>query len=229
MNLLVPLQASKWLQIQMLLDIQEMRSLFDEIGDVFIYLVGKVTAIGEETLSKEVFLEKYQHYISQLKKGEELDSLTEYRHWFSSALSLAPDHVFSIPAGSGNQLTRAQKPIVQLQLHMMGYSSLEKKIRPMVLGKGSIYWGIQFSYPQLYLNPLTKKIENVLTEDGYPNTELFHTIQSWMRKNTVPTPFLIDEQRINVPIRLGKQCFSWINHHPQLQALGIKVAKGAGI
>lgn len=200
-----------------------MQSLLNGMGDISIYQVGKVTPSGDEIFSKDFFLEKYQEYIQALKSKKEPDFLATFREFFSTAFTKFPESVFSIPAGVGRQITRASKPIVQLQLHMMGYSEMEKKFRPMVLGKGSIHWGIQFSYPQLYQNPESKNIEKVFSDNTHPNTTLFRFIQKWMREHTVPTPFIVEGQIIRVPMRLGKQCFSWINEHPQLQALGISV------
>jgi len=45
---------------------------------------------------------------------------------------------------------------------------------------------------------------------------LFQKIKVWIRDNTRATPFLVDGERKNVPMRLGKKCFSWINTHPGL-------------
>lgn len=221
------LQASKWLQIQALLSSQEMEQLLKDIEGIKFYVVGKVISPGGETITKAEFLEKYEDYVSLLKAGQVPDA-TVFRPYFSSALTLADDHVFFIKAGENTQLVRTAKPVVQMQLHMMGYSAMEQKFRPMSLGIDSIHWGVQLSYPQLYLDAITKKIEKVLTNHEFPNTQLFRHIQSWIRNNTLPTPFFVDGKRINVPMRLGKECFEWINGHPQLRSLGIRVIKDVG-
>jgi hypothetical protein len=216
------MQASKWLQQQALLDSQEMEDLFRQMEEARIYLVGHVTELEEGVIPKKGFLGLYAEYILQLRNGLVPDS-SRFRPYFSSILTLSEDHLFSIKVGENKQLIRVAKPVVQLQLHTLGYSAIERKFRPMIMGKDSIHWGLQFSYPQLYLDPATKNVEKVLGDNRFPNNQLFNAIKKWIREHTVPTPFLVDDQRINVPMRLGKDCFSWINKHPQLQPLGIQV------
>ncbi len=43
--------------------------------------------------------------------------------------------------------------------------------------------------------------------------------KQWVRDNTRATPFSVEGKKINATMRLGKNCFSWINHHPQLKNL----------
>lgn len=222
-----PMQASKWLQIQALVESEELNLLFREIENVKIYLVGNVTGAGEGQISQRAFLEKYATYISLLREGM-IPNAADFRPFFSSILTLQEDHVTAIQLGDGKELIRVLKPVIQLQFHTIGFSSIEKKFRPKIMGKDSILWGIQFSYPQLYMDPLTKQIEKVLNENHFPNTSLFRTIQQWIRQHTVPTPFLVDDVKTNVPMRLGKKCFSWINQHPQLQAFKINVLVTSG-
>lgn len=218
-----PLQASKWLQLQMLLDAAEMEALLQEMGDVRIFLVGKVLSRGEELLSKEQFLENYRSYLSRLKDKDSLEALEKDRGWMSAAFTLSEEALFSTPVAGDKVLVRALKPLVQAQQHKIGYSALENQFRPMVLSKESIHWGLQFSYPQLYMNETTKQVEKVLQLPHLGNTELFRSIQKWVRENTIPTPFFVKGEKIRVPMRLGKACLSWINEHPQLLALGIQV------
>jgi hypothetical protein len=52
---------------------------------------------------------------------------------------------------------------------------------------------------------------------------LFRKIQLWSREATRATPFVLEGKRINVPIRIGKNCLSWIGNHPQLQSQNIGV------
>ena len=57
----------------------------------------------------------------------------------------------------------------------------------------------------------------------FPNTAVFKKMQQWTRMYTIATPFEVEGKKVNVPIRLGKQCLQWIHHHPQLQAKGLRV------
>jgi len=210
-----PMEVSKWLKLQALVDFQEMISLFDALGSFEIYLTGTVTKSGEGGVSREEFLEVYQNYIASLMKGEvPEDSI--YRPYFNAIFTVSSDLLYAIPVSQGRQLIRTSKPVVQLQSHSMDYSLLDEKFRPMVFGVDSISWGIQFSYPQLFLDPKTKEILQISENEMFPNTKLFRQLQKWLRKETIPTSFQVENEKINVPMRLGKKCLGWINKHPQL-------------
>lgn len=217
-----PMQASKWLQIQALIDAEEMRALFDHLGDFAIYLAGSLTTRDAGSLSKSQFLTVYEKYAAALKNGQIPDA-GEFRAVFSAVFSLSPQLLYAIPVENGKQLIRVSRPVVQLQAHSMDYTIYDEKFRPMVFGLDSILWGLQFSYPQLYLDPATKEVLQVNESDFFPNTRLFRDLQKWIRHQTIPTPFLVGSKQINVPMRLGKQCKEWINRHPQLLSKNIKV------
>lgn len=217
-----PMQASKWLAQPMLIDVAEMNGLLNTLGDFFIFLTSCITEEGKSNVTKEQFLKVYSHYIEELKQGKIPDE-NGFRHYFSSIFTVSTDHVYAITLENDQQLIRVSKPVVQLQGHKIGFSKADEKFRSRSFGGDSISWGIQFSYPQLYQNPTTQEIFQVKKGKEFPNTELFQRIQRWTRDNTVPTPFIVNEKQINVPMRLGKQCFSWINQHPQLLDTGISV------
>ena len=113
--------------------------------------------------------------------------------------------------------------MIQLQAHRFDYSPLDGKFRTMILGYDSVHWGLQFSYPHLFQN---EKLE-VLTvneSEQFPNSALFKKLQRWVRAHTLATPFEVGGHKVNASIRLGKQCFPWINDHPQLKEKKWKVA-----
>lgn len=215
-----PMQASKWLTAQVLIDEEEMRSLLDFIGTFALYTCGAVCLPGEERISTKNFLQAYSHYVQLLKEGQ-LPQTQDYRLPFSAAMTATLEALYVIPLNDGQQLVRVGKPVIQLQAHHIDYSSLDKKFRSMVFGENNIPWGIQFSFPQLYQDRTTGRVEKVLQTS--PNASLFQNLQKWVRQHTIPTPFYVEEKQYNVPMRLGKQCLSWINRHPQLVAKGIKV------
>lgn len=218
---MTPLQASKWLKCQMLLDIDEMHNLLETLGEFSIFLTGCVCRCGEECLSKNQFLEKYRTYVESLLGGKVPD-LTEYRPYFSSIFTLENEAIFSISVSENKHIIRVSRPVIQLQAHNVHYSAVDGKFHPMVFGNDTIMWGIQFSYPQLYLDPESRKVVSMMKSSS-PNTELFRKLQRWMRKNTTPTPFFVNGHVINVPMRLGKQCLSKIDNHPQLKQKEITV------
>jgi hypothetical protein len=214
------MEASKWLQVQALLDMDEIVQLFQALGNFKMYRIGAVLDLNETELSRDQFLECYRNYISTLKEGKVPQEI-DYRPAFTSVISVSPDMLQVVPVEGSKQIIKVIKPVIQIQVHRLGYSVVEEKFRPMVKGKESITWGIQFAYPQLFQE--SEEVFKVDESELFPNTYLFHTLQKWMRQNTIPTPFLVDGKKMNVPIRLGKNCFSWINHHPQLIEKNIKV------
>lgn len=217
-----PLQASKWLDLQLLIDVDELQELFCALGPFNIFKVGSVCPLQQGEISKALFLEQYEQYITHLKSGE-IPPEKLYRSLFSSIFTVTNEALFQILVGEERRIIRVAKPVLQLQVNQISYSPVDGKFRTMVFSKDSILWGIQFSYPQLFQDSLTREVFQVLHSDQFPNSSLFKRLQKWTRQYTIPTPFEVNGQKINVPIRIGKKCLSWIHQHPQLQTGSIKV------
>jgi hypothetical protein len=186
-------------------------------------MTGCVCQAGEARVTPKVFLEGYAQYIAALKEGL-LPDEQPLRRLFSSVLTLSPDVLYAIPLEGGRQILRVARPAVQMQFHCLGYSLADHKFRPLAFGSQSIYWGLQFSYPQLYQDLKIHEVFTVTDSPDFPNTALFRHLQKWMRQHTIPTPFLVDGRKINVPMRLGKHCLPWINKHPQFPKFNVSVA-----
>ncbi len=219
-----PLQASKWLQVQVLLDTAEMGVFFQALGDFFIYLTGTLQLKGSGAASHNDFLTAYNGYVEYIKNGQEPPDIS-FRPLFSSVFTRTLDALYVLETGNDQVIIRPSLPVIQLQLHRMGFSHIDHKFRSMVFGKDSLSWGIQFSYPQVFQDPITKSILSVDDSVQFPNTALFRILQRWVRHHTLPTPFLVSGERVNVPIRLGKNVFEWINRHPGLAQHGLNVVR----
>ncbi len=130
------------------------------------------------------------------------------------------DAMWLQPVADGRFLMKIGKPVIQIQAHFFTYSSLDGVFRPMTMGPESIFWGLQFSFPQIYQNPKTMELLEV---EESANSELFQKVRRWVRDATRATPFVVEGKKVNATIRIGKNCFSWIKNHPQLAAkkLGI--------
>lgn len=76
-----PMQVSKWLEVQVLIDADEMQALFEQLGNFSIYLAGALTPINEGIVTKSQFLSVYKKYIDALKTGQ-LPHEEEYRSLF---------------------------------------------------------------------------------------------------------------------------------------------------
>lgn len=217
-----PMQASKWIKCPMLIDGDEMESLIKFLKPFYIFITGTLTEQGHGEISTEEFLKKYREYIEELSKGI-IPNESLYRTYFSSIFTTTLDAVYALIVEGEKQLIRISKPIIQLQTHRLHYSDADQTFRSMSFGSEGISWGIQFSYPQLFQDGQTQEIGSVNIDS--PNTKLFRLLQRWMRDNTIPTPFIVEGQKINIPARLGKQCLPWINKHPQLVLKGFQVCE----
>jgi len=206
-------QASKWLKLPMLLDASELKSLFDSIAPFWIFPLTGV--VDGSPISSDIFIAEYGRWINALKQGS-APTDGELRSLLACAFTDDLESLWLQNVGRG-YLTKIRKPVIQVQAHFFSYSSVDGEFRSMSMGKESVFWGLQCSFPQVYQDPKTMDLFEM---DAHP---LFRKIQLWVRENTRATPFIVDGKRVNVPMRLGKCCFSWIQNHPQLIQQGIKV------
>jgi len=214
-----PYQASKWQQMQLLVEPSELEALFQELGDFSLFRLGGIFEAGEEEISTSEFVSHYSNYIDCLKQGEIPDKFP----WGAAALTTERGSLYLVEVAGGKQMVGIRRPVIQVQEHFFDYSQDDQKFRSMVYGTECITWGLQLSYPQIFTDPKTAAICNVLTDEGFPNTALFREFQRWVRRHTLPTPFVVEECKTNSPIRIGKSCLSWINRHPGLKTKGITV------
>ena len=216
------LRVSKWIKHQVLIDGDEMARLFAALGDFSIFVVSEVVSGANAKISHADFLERYASYVAALKAGDIPDE-GPLRRYFSSVFTATPEVLYAMQAGPDKFLIKALRPVIQLQTHHFFYSRVDGKFHSMVLGKESVAWGLQFSYPQIYQDPKDHGFSKVVDSSFFPNTGLFTGLVKWLRGNTLPTPLSVDGKRTNVPIRIGRQCLEWIDRHPQLIAQGIDV------
>lgn len=216
------MRVSKYLSSQALLSPEEMEALMEALPRFHIVAGSGLVEKGAGLIHSKDFLEIYRCYIQDLKEGKIPDE-KKYRERFSDMWTVSTDFLYSIPVEGERCIIRSNRPVLQLQAHSLAYSTADGKFRPMVLGKGSVSWGIQFSYPQMYQDPTTGSLHKVVKGEEFPNTDLFKQLQRWLRAHSLPTPFVVQGTQTNVPMRIGKQCLSWINQHPQLREKEIQV------
>ena len=191
-------QGSKYLKYQVLCDAEELVQLFDSSFSIHPLGLGD----GGPTS----FLPEYASVIEELKQGR----LPVVR-LPTCAFAEDPEALWKQEVPGGRYLMKIGKPVVLVQPHFFTYSPIDGVFRPMTLSQASIFWGLQFSFPQIAQDPKTMEFFEV---DPSP---LWQKIKHWVRNSTRATPFVVDGKKMNVPIRLGKNCFSWINRHPQLK------------
>lgn len=207
-------QGSKWLKFQVLCNPEELKELFFRLSPFFIFpLTGIVTG---QALSQQIFLEAYTDWIEGLKKGD-VPSDALLRSFLACAFTDNLEDLWLQEIPNKGYLVKISRPLIQVQTHYFTYSSEDAVFRPMSMGSETIFWGLQFSYPQIYQDPKTLELKTA------PQNRLFDILRLWVRESTRATPFLVEGKRVNSSIRTGKNCFSWIHQHPQLKARGIGI------
>lgn len=204
-----PIQISKWLYNRVLLDVEELRELLEELGELSFHPVGTVIDRQEMSMDRQGFVALYAEYISLLKKGEQPDQ-KQWNRLFAKAMTCEPDALFYLPLENNKVILRAEKPVIQIQHHTMRYSKEDGQIRSGVMGEDSVSWGLQFAIPQLYLDPTTNEV--VTLKDSSSNFQLFQKLQRWLRKESFPATFLVENNKeLTPPIRIGRNCANWMS------------------
>ncbi len=212
-------QAAKWLKIQALLDPVELSDLLSLCPPTWIYPLSGLFALGDVAVPKERLTSVYAEWIDCLKSGQVLDPV-QLRLWNALCWTRRPEAVWLQEVPGNRYLVKVGEPVVQIQVHYMSYSEADLEFRSMALGQSAIFWGLQFSFPQVYQDPKTLElIEGARGE----NWELFQHIRHYVREETLPTPVMINGKRKNLPMRLGRRCFSWIGMHRALTKQGLSI------
>lgn len=216
------LQVSKARKLPCLFSANEMERLLEDLGEVFLFDGSRPLPIEEAEIPTGDFLKEYRRYVEGIQCGALVDEAA-LRPFFSAFLSCSIEALYAMPLQGGKCLVKARRPVIQMKRHHFIFS--EGAFHSGVMGRASVSWGIEFSYPQLSLDPKSQEIRKVEKNGVFPNTELFHKLIRFVRDNTKPTPFIVGGERINQPIRLGKECFEWINNHPMLKETGLYVGR----
>lgn len=216
------MQVAKWNKVPVLLDLLEMKELFTALSPCHLVHVSSPVACGKEEVESSEFLQGYSDYVNALQNGK-VPPFESFRSLFSCALSRTLAPFYAIDLGKNRSLVKPRTPIIQLQAHSFFYSLVDQQFHSMVQGPESVFWGVQFSYPQLFQDPQTKQIVKVADRE-FENTVLFASLMQWIRSHTLATPFLVGDVRTNSPMRIGKKGLEWVNNHPQLKAKSITVS-----
>lgn len=211
-------QAAKWMKLQMLIDANGLNSLLKALQPLQIVSLSSVGSMEQLFLSSEQYVASYAGWIERLKQGL-LPEESELRPYQATAWVMDEESVWLQEIPKQRFMAKVCKPVLVVQIHFMGYSTVDGEFRPMVLSKESLFWGLQFSFPQVYQDPKTGQLLEV------EEKEIFSVLRRWSRDHTVPTPMLANGKKVNLPIRLGKECFSWIDRHPQLMQHKLQIAK----
>lgn len=210
-------QASQWIKLPLLCEADELLALLSHLEPLSIYPLTGLFPRVPPPLSNEAFAQEYGEWIEGLKKGIS-PSEASLKKILAAAFTSDPGALWAQKVSGERYAVKISQPVVQVQSHFFTYSEVDGVYRSLSMGPKAIFWGIQLSYPQVYQDP--KSLAFCKGEEG-ANAELFWKIRRWVREHTTATPLVAGGNLTHVPIRLGKQCKSWIGRHPELIAQGI--------
>ncbi|PIS01090.1 MAG: hypothetical protein COT84_04225 [Chlamydiae bacterium CG10_big_fil_rev_8_21_14_0_10_35_9] len=210
-------KASKWLHYPILCDPSELEQLFALWERFSIYSIGKVHSKNIQEISRKDFLSSFTKSIENLKKN----TVSTKDLMLPAVITEDKDCLYQYSPKENYYILKVERPVIQCQLHKFRFSHLDGSIRSMVFSNDSVFWGIQFSFPTLFQDPFTNQIVKV--DETFSNAHFVPLLRKWMRQHTFPVHFLYEDKILNSGMRLGKKCFSWINNHPELQAINLSV------
>lgn len=207
-----PLQVSKWLHLRVLMGSSELEELLLFLDFHTLHPLGR--PLSFTGIDRKDFLTLYETYLSCLKNGSDLDKAYWSRQ-FSLAMTLHLDALFAVALDSNRVVVRPKSPVIQLQHNQFYFSSDKATIHAGVLGN-TISWGMQFSFPQLWLSP-EQRVVTLRKEDPTGNATLFLSLQRWLRKQTLPVTFTYQGKKIATQLRITSSCLDWIENHKELK------------
>jgi hypothetical protein len=205
-------QGAKWWKVQALVSGEELQSLFSRLEPFWIYLLG---AIGEgKALEKEFFLEELGRWMSGLQRGE-VPSSACLRKILAAGFVDSEKALYLHEVGTGRYLVKVREPVLQVQAHFFVES--EGKFFSGVFGPDAVFWGLQFSFPQVMQDGKTGEVVRV------EENRMLKVVRQWIRDVTLPTRFRVRGVEVVTPIRTGRSVLPWIGVHPGLKQGGIDV------
>lgn len=191
LNEIPSFRASKWLDLPVLLSINEMENLLDILPQWIVPLSGVIEE-DKELIDRKEFLSLYENYINQIDQGIPRPIIDRR---LTCAFTSDLNHLRASTV-QGGLLIRIIRPVLQVKPYMLHYSKEAEKFIDSH-SQESFAWGLVFSTPQLFLNPETKDVETI-------RDPAFKALQKWSRTHTIPTPFQIEDKIINFYARIGK-------------------------
>lgn len=210
-------RASKWIRLYILCDEIELASLFDEMKLVFLYPIGKVFQKGPAPIDPAQMIQGCAQVVQSLQNKQLDTSLLN----LPLVMTKQEEALYQYSPKQDRFLLQIAKPVIQWQVHRFRYSPIDGKVRSMVFGQDSIFWGFECAFPTVFQDPKSGQIVKVDT--SFANFSLFTILRRWIRKVSQPTSFLIQGKKIVSSIRLGKNCSEWIHKHPELALNNIAV------
>ncbi len=210
-----PYHVSKWAYIAALLSAKELKELFHTLKIRQLCDISRVLPFDQLTISVETLLENYQSYLEGLIDSSSLQNHKIATYGFASSL----EHFRAMQVGEDRFILKPVLPVLRVQKYQFNVSE-EGKVLSMVQGQGAIRFGLQFSYPMIFQDPDTLHVLNVLRCENFSRTtSLYRILNQFIREHTNPLAILWQGRKRRLPVKLGKDCFSWVGKHHDLGGL----------
>jgi hypothetical protein len=181
--------SSRLVKIAVLFSLEEIRELFAKFSTLKLFNTAAVCEKGETEVSLELFYDNYSRYLDRAKKKEEY--LTPYLTVGANADNEA---LMMMDVGQGRVLLRPKRPLIQIRPY---HFSIQEggKIIPMAFQKEKFFWGLEFSYPQLFAPSRDAPIQRIWRNPDFPNSLVFIQLLKWIYKETeLVTPFRVGKK-----------------------------------
>lgn len=209
-------EVSKFLTLPMLLLPSELEDLWAHLGKVEIFDISRITS-SQDSLAFGQLREWMEEYDQSLLGKQKIRSL--------GALALTRDrNALSMQQISEERwIIKPCLPVVTMREHTFIYGE-DKRFHSHIHGEKAIRWGIELSFPQLFVDGESRQVHHTLKEPQFVNAEVFRRAMQWMRRQTRPVPFEINGVKKWATFRIGLQ--AWERETPMydLEASGLKLA-----
>lgn len=205
-------QASKWMHVRLFLSKKELEALFHHLGSFDLVSLSKLSSIEDLIIAPDLFFSLYQEYLLALKRGQKTDKKV-----FSLAMVEDPESLFFAQLKPSLFAARLKKPCIQISLVEFSYDEELGECFFNQHAKDGISCGLQFSFPQFYEDPETRK-QNVHFKDlSFSHTALFKALQQWMRNHTKPLSLYKGKNVIKTGIRVGLDGAELLKEHAEFK------------
>ncbi len=209
------MHCSKWLRHAVLFTLEEWNDFSSAIGNP-MFVVTTVVDKSSWQVSASEFKDKYLSYLEHVKQEASLPS-PAMRRFFTLMISPSIDDFYAVEVGGGRFIIKPRLPVIQMQMYHAFISDLDRQIHPMVLHPQSFSFGLQFSYPQIYEDPVSHTFSKVLLDSQFPSSDVFKKMVQWFRANTKPVSILLDGKTLHAPFRQGKASSELVRENLGLQ------------
>lgn len=184
--------SSRAVKVAVLFSLEEIQGLFQRFSDLVLYNTASVCEPKDTVIPLSDFYDAYGKYLEKSKNKEEYVS-----PFLTSAMSVDPDAITAMDVGQGRVLLRPKKPLIQIRPYH--FSSQGGRIVPMSFQKDKTFWGLEFSYPQIFAPSRDAPIQRVWRHPDFPNSILFVEMMKWIYRESVLHP----------PSRIGKKMHAY--------------------